>query len=105
MKGIAQKWANLPKRNCDNCGTRYQPKRPLMTGERGFCKANCRKEYHKHGGAFGPLRRALDKELKKRIKELSPADATRIEAIESRLEQIENILECVGAAFAPMRTR
>jgi len=99
MKGIAGKWANLPKRNCDNCGAKYQPKRPLGTGQRGFCKANCRKEYSKHGGAFGPLNRALDKKLAKRIKELSPADVTRIEAIEERLTWIEDQLKRIRIAW------
>ena len=89
------RWGNLPKRKCDNCGSTYQPKQPIREGERGFCKPNCRKEYHKHGGAFGPLRRALDKELRKRMKELSPADVVRIEGIEKRLKALEDYLRQV----------
>lgn len=99
MKGMKSEWANLPKRKCDNCGTLYKPKRPLWQGERGFCKDNCRKEYHKHGGAFGPLKRALDKEIKKRIKELSPADGPRIDRIERRLDKLEEMLSNVRSAL------
>jgi hypothetical protein len=81
-------WGNLKKRHCDNCGELYRPKQPIRPGELGFCSPNHRKEYHKHGGAFGPLRRALEK----RIKALSPADALRIREVEKRLDAIEQLL-------------
>ena len=89
MRGVRAEWQNLPRRKCDNCGRMYQPKRPVRPGERGFDSDNCRKEYHKHGGSYGKLKPFIEAEIKRRIRELSPADATRIEAIEDRLKQIE----------------
>ena len=49
-------WANLPRRKCDDCGKSYKPVRPVKEGERGFCTPNCRKSYHKHGGAYRKLK-------------------------------------------------
>ena len=92
MRGVRADWQNLPRRKCDNCGRMYQPKRPIRGRERGFDSDNCRKEYHKHGGSYSKLKPFIEAEIKKRIRELSPADATRIEAIEARLLAIEESL-------------
>ena len=67
-------------------------KRRLAKDERGFCRDNCRKEYHKHGGALGPLRRALEKTLQQRIKELSPADVKRLDSLDARLRKLERFI-------------
>lgn len=56
MKGVKEEWLTLPKRLCDDCGTKYKPKQPVREKERGFCSATCRKAYHKHGGAYRKLR-------------------------------------------------
>jgi hypothetical protein len=70
VNGLSPKWANLPRRKCDNCGTSYKPVRPLREGERGFCKANCRKEYHRHGGAYRKLKGAMEKMVDKQFRDL-----------------------------------
>lgn len=64
---LSPEWANLPRRRCDNCGKTYKPVRPRRTGEMGFCKDNCRKEYHKYGGAFRKLRGEIEKEVLKQL--------------------------------------
>ena len=72
-KGLKPEWAALPKRHCDNCGTKYKPVRPLAEGQRGFCQDNCRKEYHKHSGAYRKLRDEMKKMLARELPALVSA--------------------------------
>jgi hypothetical protein len=60
---LSPEWAKLPKRRCDDCGKMYKQIRPRREGEMGFCSDNCRKSYHKHGGAY----RKLKVEMKKMV--------------------------------------
>lgn len=71
MKGVNPAWANLPRRKCDDCGKSYKPKQPLKENTRGFCSGNCRKSYHKHGGAYRKLRGEMQKMVDQKFKELS----------------------------------
>jgi hypothetical protein len=77
MRGHNPEWANLPRRKCDDCGKNYKPKQPLREGTRGFCSDNCRKSYHKHGGAY----RKLKVEMLKLV-------AREMAGLEKRLRQI-----------------
>jgi NADH:ubiquinone oxidoreductase subunit D len=70
MKGVNPAWANLPRRKCDDCGGSYKPKQPLREGTRGFCSDNCRKSYHKHGGAYRKLKPEVAKLIQKELKPL-----------------------------------
>jgi hypothetical protein len=70
MRGHNPDWANLPRRKCDDCGKSYKPKQPLREGTRGFCSDNCRKSYHKHGGAYRKLKVEMVKMVERRIEEL-----------------------------------
>jgi len=70
-KGLAPEWANLPRRRCDNCGHTYKPARPVVEGQHGFCKPNCRKEFHKHQGAYRQLKELLKKTVEKELKTIS----------------------------------
>src|SRR5262252_8599029 len=81
-------WANLPRRKCDDCGTTYKPFRPRLENELGFCSANCRKSYHKHGGAYRKLRgevrkmvavelKAIDKRFREIVREEIRAEEQR----------------------------
>jgi len=67
MKGVNPAWANLPRRKCDDCGKNYKPKQPLREGTRGFCSDNCRKSYHKHGGAYRKLKGEMEKLIARRV--------------------------------------
>ena len=89
MRGIRPEWQNLPPKLCRNCGKRFKPIKPDQVHR----SPNCRKEYDKHGGAFSKLRVHMLKEIKKRVRECSPADETRISAIESRLAALEKMIE------------
>jgi|SRR6185369_17341807 len=66
-KGINPAWSNLPRRKCDDCGKSYKPVRPVKKDERGFCSPNCRKSYHKHGGAYRKLKTELKKEITRQL--------------------------------------
>ena len=77
MRGTNPAWANLPRRKCDDCGKNYKPKQPLREGTRGFCTDNCRKSYHKHGGAY----RKLKVEMVKLVTREMAATETRLRAL------------------------
>lgn len=68
MKGVNPAWANLPRRKCDDCGKSYKPKQPLREGTRGFCSDNCRKSYHKHGGAYRKLKAEMVKLVERHMR-------------------------------------
>jgi hypothetical protein len=53
----------FPKRRCDNCCTFY----PLTKPWRKFCKPLCKKEFHQHGSAFGPLKERIAKLIRKEV--------------------------------------
>jgi hypothetical protein len=90
MRGHNPDWANLPRRKCDDCGASYKPKQPLRKTKkkdgtvietRGFCSDNCRKSYHKHGGAYRKLKVEMLKllnremrEIEKRLQEIARAE-------------------------------
>ncbi len=66
---LSPEWAKLPKRHCDDCGKLYKPVKPSRPGEHWFCSANCRKSYHKHGGAYRKLKGEMQKMVAKEMKE------------------------------------
>jgi hypothetical protein len=86
-------WANLPKRKCDDCGRSYKPFRPRLEGELGFCSANCRKSYHKHGGAYRKLKaeakKMLEAEVRKMEKRFREIVREEIRADEQRREDLQ----------------
>ena len=90
---------DLPRRRCDNCAALYKLKQRLPEGQHGFCSANCRKEFHKHGGSFSKLKPVVVAEVKKRIKELSPADQFRMEAMEKRITELEQVIQKLRQSF------
>jgi hypothetical protein len=102
-------WANLPRRHCDDCGKLYKPFRPLRPGidQYGFCSPNCKKSFHKHGGAYrklrGETRKMVEKELAKLRKDLSAMMSAEVAMILARMDP-HNVQEAV-AASVPARTR
>jgi len=70
--GVKPEWAGLPPRRCDNCGARYRPKQPLRPDKKyGFCKPECKKQFHKHGAAYIKLKDVVEKLISARLKELA----------------------------------
>lgn len=77
------------RRRCKNCGAFFRPGRKWQQ----FCRERvpddpdyCRREYHRHGSAFGPMREQLLKHFGKLIDELvEERVGKRLEAIEAQL--------------------
>jgi len=67
---LSPEWAKLPKRHCDDCGKLYKPVKPSRPGECGFCCDNCRKSYHKHGGAYRKLKVEMKRMVNRRMEEI-----------------------------------
>ncbi len=78
MRGHNPEWDNLPRRKCDDCGKGYKPKQPLKKDQRGFCSDNCRKSYHKHGGAYRKLKVEVEKLINRRMLEIKAELYTRV---------------------------
>src|ERR1700675_2464218 len=62
---LSPEWAKLPKRHCDDCGKLYKPVKPSRPGEHYFCSDNCRKSFHKHGGAYRKLKLELERMVRR----------------------------------------
>lgn len=97
QKGVNPDWAKLPKRHCDDCGKLYKPYRPLLEGERGFCSDNCRKSYHKHGGAYRKLKVEMKRMVEKEFK------ALRLSLIEQIRCEVTDGIALAAARFDPLR--
>ncbi|HEX8810325.1 MAG TPA: hypothetical protein VF760_15160 [Xanthobacteraceae bacterium] len=70
--GVSPNWSNLPRRKCDNCGTSYRPKRPMRPGfdKYGFCRDECKKQFHKYGSAYIQIRPLVERHVKALAAEL-----------------------------------
>jgi hypothetical protein len=117
MRGHNPDWANLPRRKCDDCGKTYKPKQPLREGTRGFCSDNCRKSYHKHGGAYRKLKAEMKKMIEKEfgtihaeLKELRALwieTESRFVEISTRLDEVQphgrQLAEAISRLLSPCR--
>jgi len=70
------------RRHCHNCNRLYWPETPWQR----FDTEQCRKEFHHHGGAFGPLKIRLEKIIRVSIKELK----VKIADLERRIVRLES---------------
>lgn len=79
-------WANLPRRKCDNCGGSYKPTRPLRSIDRyGFCTPDCKKSFHKNGGAY----RKLKGEVQKMVAQQFAQIQKRLDELTGRVQELE----------------
>jgi hypothetical protein len=74
---LSPEWAKLPKRKCDDCGKLFKPVKPSRPGECYFCSPNCRKSYHKHGGAYRKLKVEMERMIDRRLREIIKEEITR----------------------------
>lgn len=78
-KGVNPDWGNLPRRKCDNCGAGYKPTRPLRSIDKyGFCKPDCKKSFHKNGGAYRKLKGEIEKLISRRLRGVVREELERI---------------------------
>lgn len=79
LKGVKPEWAFLPKRKCDNCNAVYRPKQPLRANQKhGFCNPDCKKSFHKNGGAYRKLKGELEKLVDRRLREVVREELGRL---------------------------
>jgi len=62
-RGTNPEWLNLPRRKCDQDGRMYQPTRPNSR----FCSDECKRAFHRHGGAYMKLKADTAKEIKRQM--------------------------------------
>lgn len=73
------------RKRCRNCDKPFQTKLNWKTRKVLFCSDACRKEFHHHGSAFGPLRIKLEKMIDSRFREL----VKKISGLEQRVSRLE----------------
>lgn len=55
------------RRRCENCNVLYMPVRE----DQRFDKDSCRKEFHRYGSSYGPLKTGLRKAIEEKYAELT----------------------------------
>jgi len=68
---------------CENCHALYRPnpRRPKQK----FCSDNCRKEFHRYGSSYGPLKTGLHKAIDKKYADLAKDSERRYKAFMSEI--------------------
>lgn len=74
LRRMKKEPVELPAKRCTNCPKIFRPKRI----EQRFCCDNCRKEFHRYGAAYGPLKDKLEKLVAELIE-------TKYHALDQRL--------------------
>jgi hypothetical protein len=57
---------------------------PRTRKDRKFCKEECRKEFHRFGSGYGPIKQALEKLIEKRTRD-------QVKEVSKRLTDIEQL--------------
>lgn len=79
-----------PVAKCKNCGESFKvnPKRKANSKNQTheFCKAACRKQFHRYGTSFEQVMRRVDELIDKRLMERAGA----LSALSQQVEALEN---------------
>ena len=73
--------AKQKRKRCENCNKLFEPKKPWSK----FCKDECRKEFHRYGSSYGPLKTGLHKAIDKKYAELAKDSERRYKAFMSEM--------------------
>lgn len=84
-----KKTPKLPRRRCANDNKLFNPKKPWAK----FCSDACRKEYNRHGSAFGPMKTGLHKAIDKKYAELRKDFFREIKDQSRRIDRVEAMIE------------
>jgi hypothetical protein len=74
-----------------------------MEGQRGFCCDNCRKSYHKHGGAYRKLKVEMKKMVEKQFAQEFAHINAELKELRSLWIETESRYVKLAAAPAPHR--
>jgi hypothetical protein len=75
----------FPKKRCKNCPKMF----PKTRANREFCSPACKKEFHRHGSAFGPLKETLQNLVKGWLKEFRLDTEARLDQLEKQVAMLE----------------
>jgi hypothetical protein len=78
--------AKLRRKRCLNCNKLFVPARNVPNQK--FDKDHCRKEFHRHGSAFGPMKLGLHKAIEKKYAELEVSIKLRFREAHTRMEAL-----------------
>ncbi len=90
---------DLKKRRCKNCNELFQPVKEHQL----FDCENCRKEFHRYGAAYGPLRTGLERAIEKKYVALDKAIQQRLRAVVNLILTDSNRLEALEGLFRAHR--
>lgn len=101
MVGVARAQERTPgeigrRKRCENCPALFVKHQPHQR----FCSDNCRKEFHKYGGAFAKVRAEMEKQITKRIRDINPRDPETFAALIGRVQKLEGIVSAIRSALA-----
>jgi hypothetical protein len=81
------------RRRCDNCNALMKPGKKAwkrFCGPEDSGQGLCRAEFHRNGGAFGPLKIKLEKLVAKMARERLKETTDQVDALEKRVAQLED---------------
>lgn len=81
-----------PKRkriHCHNCNKLFVPQKPWAK----FCKENCRKEFHRYGSSYGPLKTGLERAIEKKYAALKKDFFAEIKDQSRRIDRVERMID------------
>ncbi len=85
----ANKPAKQKRKRCENCNKLFEPKKPWSK----FCKDECRKEFHRYGSSYGPLKTGLHKAIDKKYAELRRDFFREMKDQSRRIDRLEKMIE------------
>lgn len=87
----------LKRKRCLNCGRLF----PLTKESRKFCKDECRKEFHRYGAAYGPLRQGLEKLIERTTREQYRELKQSVQQLSKRIDRLTRDILELGARTLP----
>ena len=81
--------SELVRKRCKNCGTSFMQAVPWQE----FCKAKCRKQFHRNEGAFGPLKEQFPKWIAAEVKKQLAAALAQLPVAVTAAEVNDKFLE------------
>ena len=103
MSTLISKTASKKRARCENCHALYRrnPQRPKQK----FCCETCRKEFHRYGSSYGPLKTGLHKAIDKKYAALRKELIGEMSLIRLRDTHRESELKRLAVEVAELRAK
>ncbi len=89
----------LRRRRCLNDNKLFQPK----LSNHKFCCDPCRKEFHRHGSSFGPIKAGLYSAIDKKYAALEASIKLRFREAHNRMEILQGQIDMLGRLLKELR--